>query len=75
MNVPELQEALHDSNRRYNDALMVLNDLVYWSQRLNNVVATVCEAHLAGDKALLQQVLDRVAPSYRENLKSPVRMH
>lgn len=73
--VQELQEALQRSDQRYNDTVLALSNLTYWSHRLNNAVATMCEAHLAGDQALVQQMLDQFATAYRRNIKPAGRVH
>ncbi len=71
----DMQEALRRADERYNQATHALSNLTYWSNRLNNLVATICEAHLAGDQALVQQLLDQTAINYRARLKPPMRVH
>jgi hypothetical protein len=73
--VQELEEALKRADERYNAVAQALSNLTYWSHRLSNAMAVMCEAHLAGDQVLVQQQLSQFATAYRRNFKPAGSVH
>ncbi|MFI8609483.1 hypothetical protein ACIGFL_14350 [Pseudomonas sp. NPDC077649] len=65
----DMQESLRRMDDRYNLLSMALQQLTQASNLLCNQIAVMCEAHMAGDNALVMRQVEQFTNAYRANLK------
>jgi len=65
----EMQESMQRMDERYNRVHMALHHLTQASNLLCAQIAVMCEAHMAGDNALVMRQVEQFTQAYRANLK------
>lgn len=65
----EMQASMQRMDERYNRVHMALHHLTQTSNLLCTQIAVMCEAHMAGDTALVMRQVERFTEAYRNNLK------
>lgn len=65
----EMEQCLQNESQRYNQLHMALHQLTQTSNLLCSQVAVMCEAHMAGDNALVMRQVEQFTQAYRANLK------
>lgn len=65
----EMRESMQRMDDRYNQLSLALHHLTQASNQLCAQIAVMCEAHMAGDKALVMRQVEQFTQAYRANLK------
>lgn len=65
----DMQQSMQRMDDRYNLVHMALHQLTQASNLLCTQIAVMCEAHIAGDTALVMRQVEPFAEVYRKNLK------
>lgn len=65
----EMRESMQRMDDRYNRIYMALHHLSEASNQLCAQIAVMCEAHMAGDNALVMRQVEQFTQAYRANLK------
>lgn len=65
----DMQQSMQRMDDRYNLVHMALHQLTQASNLLCTQIAVMCEAHIAGDTALVMRQVEQFAEVYRKNLK------
>lgn len=75
--VEELNAALQQECRRYNELYLKYTNLAASTHRLTTDLGAMCEAYLAGDNESVERQVRSWALSYQQNTKPPVggRVH